>query len=140
MRWALNVVKVTDDTIQKALEDERDHFLETSPIPTDELDKAQETILKSYKQDNPDISKTLIDARKLLIKTNPHPETPALIAQMNRGIAGAVALLRSTPESDLCNVTVSGSLNMKLGETPPATRGVRDAFGDRVQISIDFLK
>lgn len=139
MRWALNVVNVDGDTIRSALETERDHFLATSPIPTSELDAMNDVIRKSH-NGPPEITKSLVESRERLLKESPHPDTPAMLKQMNGAIAAAGAVLKASPKASFVNVTIAGSVNEKLSEAAPQDKLSRDRFGQRVSISLDFVE
>jgi hypothetical protein len=139
VRWALNVVNANRDTLRSSLEAERDHFLLTSPIPTTELDELNDVIRKSY-NGPPEITKSLVESRSRKLKESPHPDTPAVFAQMNGAIAAASAVLTASPSTSVVNVTISGSVNEKLGEAAPQDPRSRDLFGQRVSITLDFVR
>lgn len=139
MRWALNVVGVTGKTIRSMLEAERDHFLKTSPIPTDDLDRLNSAIRVSYNGPK-EATDSLIMARDKEIRENPHPDTPVLIEQMNGTIAAVEALLKATEQSDEVNVALSGHINDQVSAAAPGLRNSRDKFGDRVSINCDFVR
>lgn len=139
MHWALNCTFVKNATIKQALERERDHFIKTSPIPTPELDALSDALRKSYGGAE-EITKQMRAMRDRMIADHPHADTPALIDLMDQGIAAACAVLTASGHENLVNVTVAGSLNEKIGEAAPGDKNSRDRFGDRINVSVDFLK
>lgn len=138
MRWALHAVNVGTNTIRSALEAERDHLLRTTPIQTTELEELNDAIRKSY-NGPPEITKQLFDARNRARDERPHELTPALLKQMNGAITAAEEMLKMSPQESFVNVSLYGALGDKLGESVQGDPKSRDAYGDRVSVTLDFV-
>lgn len=132
IRWALHVTGVDPKKLRAALEKERDHYLETSPIPSADLDQINAGLRASY-NGPAEVTVALREARKRHLAEKPHPDTPRMVEQMNAVIDAACRMAEGHDGEVFASVY--GSLAAKIGE---ATEETDAAYGDRVTISLDM--